>query len=101
MPTKKTTEKKSAVKATPVVEIASKPRVQRAKTVKHSKAAVAVVELSASSAHDQIARIAYGYWEARGFQAGSPEQDWLRAEQEFLLGAKRLDLYLIFAQYRQ
>lgn len=87
MPIKKTTEKKSAAKATPAVEIASKPRVQRARTVKHSKAAVAVAEISPISAHDQIARIAYGYWEARGFQAGCAEQDWLRAEQDFLLGA--------------
>jgi hypothetical protein len=64
---------------------AAKPRV---KTVKHSKAAsapVAVVEAETVTAHDQISKIAYGYWAARSFQPGSPEQDWLRAEQEFLL----------------
>jgi len=30
----------------------------------------------------EIARLAYSYWEARGYQGGSPEEDWLRAEQE-------------------
>ncbi len=65
---------------------ASKPTVTRVKSVKHSKAAApVVVEIAAPSAHERIAKIAYGYWEARCFQPGSPEQDWLRAEQEFLL----------------
>lgn len=31
---------------------------------------------------DDIARLAYSYWEARGCQGGSPEEDWLRAEVE-------------------
>jgi hypothetical protein len=31
---------------------------------------------------DEIARLAYSYWEQRGFSAGSPEEDWLRAERE-------------------
>jgi hypothetical protein len=29
-----------------------------------------------------IARLAHSYWEARGGIGGSPEEDWLRAEQE-------------------
>ena len=29
---------------------------------------------------DAIARLAYSYWEARGYQGGSAEEDWLRAE---------------------
>jgi DUF2934 family protein len=33
-------------------------------------------------AHEEIARLAYLYWEARGRQGGCPEEDWLRAEQE-------------------
>ncbi len=32
--------------------------------------------------HEQIAALAYSYWEARGRQGGSPEADWLRAEEE-------------------
>ena len=31
---------------------------------------------------DDIAVLAYSYWEARGIRGGSPEEDWLRAEQE-------------------
>ncbi|MBS1857167.1 MAG: DUF2934 domain-containing protein [Acidobacteria bacterium] len=33
-------------------------------------------------AHEEIARLAYSYWEARGGQGGSPEEDWARAERE-------------------
>jgi len=33
-------------------------------------------------AHDEIALLAYSYWEARGCPYGSPEEDWLRAEQD-------------------
>ena len=31
---------------------------------------------------DDIAQLAYSYWESRGYQGGSPEEDWLRAEFE-------------------
>jgi Protein of unknown function (DUF2934) len=31
---------------------------------------------------DEIARLAYSYWEARGYAGGSPEEDWLRAQRE-------------------
>jgi hypothetical protein len=34
------------------------------------------------SKRDEIAIVAYLYAEARGFQGGSPEENWLRAEQE-------------------
>ena len=32
---------------------------------------------------EEIARIAYSYWEARNFAPGDPLHDWLRAEHEF------------------
>ena len=32
--------------------------------------------------HDEIAVLAYSYWEARGCQGGSPDGDWFRAERE-------------------
>ena len=30
---------------------------------------------------DEIARLAYSYWEARSREGGSAEDDWLQAEQ--------------------
>ena len=36
----------------------------------------------AASFQDAVASLAYSYWQARGCQGGSPEADWLRAEQE-------------------
>jgi hypothetical protein len=35
-----------------------------------------------SPLHDEIAALAYSYWEDRGRQGGSPEADWFRAEGE-------------------
>jgi len=32
--------------------------------------------------HEEIARLAQIYWQARGCPEGSPEEDWLRAEAE-------------------
>jgi hypothetical protein len=31
---------------------------------------------------DEVAQLAYTYWLERGCQGGSPEEDWLRAEEE-------------------
>ncbi|MBI1789279.1 MAG: DUF2934 domain-containing protein [Acidobacteria bacterium] len=38
--------------------------------------------LNLGSLNDAIARLAYSFWEARGCQGGSAEEDWLRAEAE-------------------
>ena len=35
-----------------------------------------------SPEHHEIAQLAYSYWEMRGYQDGSDEEDWLRAENE-------------------
>jgi hypothetical protein len=32
--------------------------------------------------YEEVAQLAYLYWEARGCQGGSSEEDWLRAEAE-------------------
>ncbi|HUJ20709.1 MAG TPA: DUF2934 domain-containing protein [Bryobacteraceae bacterium] len=37
---------------------------------------------------EEIARLAYAYWQARGCPHGSPEEDWLRAESDLQLSAK-------------
>jgi hypothetical protein len=38
--------------------------------------------MPAGSFQEAVTRLAYSYWEARGFAGGSPEEDWLRAERE-------------------
>jgi hypothetical protein len=43
----------------------------------------------AASLHDQIALLAYAYWEERGCPSGSAEEDWLRAEQEISGSSRR------------
>jgi hypothetical protein len=35
-----------------------------------------------TATHEEIAKLAFSYWIARGYAHGSAEQDWLRAEQE-------------------
>ena len=39
---------------------------------------------AAPPSHQEIARLAYAYWEARGHPHGSAQEDWFRAEQELL-----------------
>lgn len=66
---------------------------KRSATAKHSKAKVGEVAPGGESAavvnyndvdYNEVARLAYLHWEARGGQNGSPEQDWILAEQELL-----------------
>ena len=32
--------------------------------------------------HEEIAKLAHSYWEARGYKGGSAEEDWFRAVDE-------------------
>lgn len=43
---------------------------------------------SDSLMREAISRLAYSYWEARGFKGGSAEEDWLRAEEIQLPGIR-------------
>lgn len=78
--------------------VSSSAAPARRRTVRRTKTAV-VVESSATQlaaaetvtpepaaqvrpTHAEIARLAYSYWESRGYQGGSPEEDWTRAEAE-------------------
>ena len=47
----------------------------------------AAVAPATQPSREAVARLAYAYWEARGYQGGSPEEDWNRAEQELLASA--------------
>jgi hypothetical protein len=75
----------------------SKPAAKRTAAAKHSTAPAkktplksatadsapnATVEVYVEVDREEIARQAYLYWEARGYQGGDPAQDWARAEQE-------------------
>ncbi|MFZ0936719.1 MAG: DUF2934 domain-containing protein [Bryobacteraceae bacterium] len=56
------------------------------RTAENETVDVAIVEIETMfdncPSREDIAVLAYSYWEARGIQGGSPEEDWLRAEQE-------------------
>jgi len=56
-----------------------KPAMKRASYTKGTAVTATVAEEPSTEA---IAKLAYSYWEARGCQGGSAEEDWLRAEQE-------------------
>jgi hypothetical protein len=49
-------------------------------------AAVAVIDMVTEGlpSPEDIALLAYSYWQARGCEGGSAVEDWLRAEQELL-----------------
>ena len=73
-----------------VVSAAAPPRRKPASTkrAKHSASPAEKPSEPAATAPvcapspDEIARLAYSYWEARGYAGGSSEEDWLRAEME-------------------
>jgi hypothetical protein len=60
------------------VEASPAPAVEPAAPASEAVVATVVPEPS----YEEIATLAYSYWEARGCQGGSHEEDWLRAEQE-------------------
>jgi len=105
MPKKQPITKATATSAAPARS--ATPRTTRVTSVKHSKpqgveapveeiaapvaAVPAVAEVPAVAAvpaseapREAIAKIAYGYWEARGRTGGSADEDWVRAEAEYL-----------------
>ena len=71
---RKSVSSKRATRPT-AVEISNTPEPEACSRAVASSRAV-------ESFQDAVARLAYSYWEARGCQGGSPEADWLRAEQE-------------------
>ncbi len=73
----------AAAAASPVKRRA--PRTKRAETPVDGKISAApetVEQQELVVDREAIARLAYSYWEARGFTGGSSEEDWLRAERE-------------------
>jgi len=80
--------------ATPSVDIPAVASPEPATGTLALETAAGTAETAANDTPeiDEIARLAYSYWEARGRQGGSPEEDWVRAEHEVRqlrsLGAK-------------
>jgi hypothetical protein len=96
-------KKRSSAMKPNTVAAATHKRTPRKAKAETSTAAVSPVEtvvdvpLAVSSpepvakampAREEISLRAWLYAEARGFQGGSPEQDWLRAERELMELAK-------------
>jgi uncharacterized protein involved in copper resistance len=78
----------AAAAASPVKRRA--PRLKRAEspaTKTSSMASEVVATEQIVVDRESVARLAYSYWEARGFVGGSPEEDWLRAEREIREGS--------------
>jgi hypothetical protein len=86
MPRKTVTDKNIVVSA--AAPARHKPAVKRpnrtAAPATEAVEAPVTQPAAALPSQEQIASLAYLYWEARGCQGGSPEADWLRAEQELL-----------------
>jgi len=78
-----------------IVLSAGAPARHKPATAKRAKrtATVAAAETPVTQAvpdapsPEQIAILAYSYWEERGCQGGSPEEDWLRAERELTVAS--------------
>ena len=101
MPKKRTSEtapRSSSGDPAPAKTTARKPRVAKSqgngavqpvpRLVRRKTPPAPVRKQGSTAAHsfprDEVARLAYSYWESRGGRGGSPEEDWFRAEQEVL-----------------
>jgi hypothetical protein len=80
MPRKSITEKPIVV-STGAAAVVPARRKSSTKRVTRTVEASGGVE-AAGPSHEEVARLAYSYWESRGCAGGSPEEDWLRAEEE-------------------
>ena len=56
-----------------------------------------MVQLS-DTQHQQSEKLAYRLWEERGRPWGSPDEDWLRAEREFMQSPSRVPFSSLMAE---
>jgi hypothetical protein len=94
MPRKQAIEKDIVVSTpVPARRKSVSPRAKRSVTAAAAtpeKSTVPETQSAQSSpTRDDIALLAYSYWEARGCQGGCPEEDWFRAEQELTAPQQR------------
>src|ERR1700691_1682388 len=84
MPIKRVSEKDMVISG--AVPARHKPATT--KRVKRTSVEAPVTQaLPNQPSQEKIACLAYSYWEARGCQGGSPEEDWLSAVTELLAPA--------------
>jgi uncharacterized protein involved in copper resistance len=77
----------AAAAASPAKRRAQRPRVSETSASETSSSNPARTAAPDSTVDRRaIARLAYSYWEARGYVGGSAEEDWLRAEREIREG---------------
>lgn len=83
-PEVKTVKRKAAVAPSAAVKASGQkaPRKRAAQPVVKTANEVPV-ELDLANYHDEVARLAYHLWEARGRVHGNPDEDWFRAQEEF------------------
>ncbi len=82
---KRTTTKRAIQPSDVSGTAAATPAVQPATAVVASGVTEAIpVRVVVPPTHENIARLAYSYFEARGYQPGNPTDDWFRAERELL-----------------
>ena len=81
-----------------ILKKTASPGISRQKTIRKKKASATDLKVAGKRSHrsvlssegipsltldhEEVARLAYFYWESRGCQGGTPEQDWYRAEEE-------------------
>jgi len=78
-PSAMTNHRKATKKADPQAAPAVEPLIARQPVTVRAFTNDRIVK------REDIARLAYSYWEGRGYQGGHPEEDWLRAERELQL----------------
>ncbi|MBV8553513.1 MAG: DUF2934 domain-containing protein [Acidobacteriaceae bacterium] len=62
--------------------VVAEPAVVEVEPVVKAAAAVVSAQPAKSPAHEEIAKLSYSYFAARGYVHGFAEEDWLRAERE-------------------
>jgi hypothetical protein len=72
----------STTRKKPVISQAEPSAILSAPVRTKAAAAKPTSNVSNTPTIEQIANLAYAIWEARGCQGGSPEEDWLAAEQQ-------------------
>lgn len=81
---KKTVRRRKAVVSTPDSIPKRGTKSKAANTKRKASRKPGGEKYSSISIHERVALLAYSYWEERGMQGGSPEEDWYRAEKEVL-----------------